>query len=188
MSSTIPIDKKSRHERREAFFTAVSEPEAIEEICDRIASGETLVDIAAGYEANYRWLYQWLYDSEFPERARLLENSMNARDSMAKEDIIGQLHRLGNIDVAKAYDKDGELLPIHEMPVELRKAISSFDVSVSEDGDITTKKLRFVDRGQMLALGGRRQKLFVDKVEMSGQMSLEQAVTESMAQNAKPKE
>lgn len=172
-----------RVQRREKFIALVAEPERLEEFCDEIAAGATLVDIATKIGANYRWLYAWFNDVDFPERGEKLVEAMNARDSMAKESIVGQLHRLGNLDIRDAYDKAGNMLPVHQLPDHVAKAVVSIDVTENEKGDVT-KKVRFTDRGQMLALGGRRQKLFVDKVEMTGQMSLEQAVMESV----KPRE
>jgi hypothetical protein len=173
----------SRLQRREAFIFRISEPEIFEDICDRISDGATLSDIAREMNANYRWVYSWFHDTDFPERAEAFEIAKAARDSLMKEDVIGQIHRLATMDIREAFDDAGNLKAISNIPEHLAKGISSIDTSYDQQG-VETKKIKFVDRGQMLALGGRRQKMFVDKVEMSGQMSLEQAVMESV----KPRE
>ncbi len=173
----------NRKQRKEKFIAKISEPETFEDICDTISDGGTLSDIAREMGANFRWLYSWINDPEFPERSEAYVVAENARDALAKEDVIGQIHRLSNMDIREAFGENGNLLPIGKIPVHIAKGIASIDTTIDDRG-VETKKLRFVDRGQMLALGGRRQRLFVDKVEMTGQMSLEQAVMESV----KPRE
>ena len=173
----------TRKQRREQFMSRMAEPETFEQICDDVADGKTMIDVAVELNANFRWLYSWVNDEFFPERKQAWDSAETARDIFQKESIVGQLHRLGNMDIREAFDGNGNLLPIHQIPEHIAKGIASIDVSTSEDGE-TTKKLRFTDRGQMLALGGRRHRMFVDKVEVSGQMSLEQAVMESV----KPRE
>lgn len=174
---------KTRRERKENFAALISEPEAFEIICEDISDGTTLSDVARRMEANFMWLHSWIHDDMFPERAERLMVALNARDALTKEDVIGQLHRIANIDIRDAFDEHGNLLSVQNLPESVAKAIASIDVSTNEAGDIM-KKVRFVDKSQMLALSGRRQRMFVDKVEVTGQMTLEQAVMESV----KPRE
>jgi len=167
----------------ERFAALVAEPEFLDDLCDRISDGDTLSDITREMCVKFRWMYAWLNDPEFPDRKTKFNEAENARDAMSREDIVGQIHRLANVDVRQLYDDSGNLLPVHKLPDAIAKGISSIDMTENERGEVT-KKIRFVDRGQMLSLGGRRQRMFVDKVEMTGQMSLEQAVMESV----KPRE
>ena len=173
----------TRAERRERFNMAAKEPEFLEVLCDRIADGETLVDITRGMGANFRWMYEWLNDMNFPERREKYNEAENARDASMKEDIVGQIHRLSNVNVKDMFDDSGNLKRISDLSDHVAKAVASIDVTENEKGEVT-KKIRMVDKGQMLTLGGRRQRMFVDRVDVSGQMSLEQAVNESM----KPRE
>ena len=170
---------ESRSVRREKFLAVAGEPEFIEELCDKISDGETLSDICRKMNIKFRWMYAWLNDEELPERKAKYIEAENARDAMSKEDVLGQIHRLSNIDVRRLFDEHGDLLPAHKLPDDIAKAVSSIDVTENEKGEVT-KKVRFVDRGQMLTLGGRRHRMFVDRVENTGSMTLEQAVTESL--------
>lgn len=169
----------NRKSRQEKFAAIVAEPEFLEELLDRISEGETLSAICRGMDVKFRWMYAWLNDAEFPDRKTRFNEAEAARDALSKEDIVGQLHSLANIDVREMYDESGQLLPIKQMPPHIAKAISSIDITENDKGDIT-KKVRFVDRGQMLALGGRRHRMFVDKIEATGSLTLEQAVMESV--------
>lgn len=172
--------RKSKFER---FTAIVAEPEFLDVLCDRVSEGETLSNICREYGVKFRWMYAWLNDEEYPDRKAKYTESENARDALSKEDLIGQLHSLANTDVRDMFDASGMLLPVHKMPSHIAKAISSIDMVENERGEVT-KKVRFVDRGQMIGLGGRRHRMFVDRVETTGQMSLEQAVLES----TKPRE
>lgn len=169
--------------RRERFLSAVAEPEFLEDLCDKISDGKNLADIAIDMEANYRWLFDWVNSAEHPERLEMFEAAKKARDSMSSESLIGQMHTIANLDIRDAFDAHGELLPPHEMPAHVAKAVVSVDTMIDEKGK-ETRKIKFVDRAQMIALGGRRQRMFVDKVELNGSMSLEQAVMESVKPRA----
>lgn len=169
----------TRRERMERFVASVSEPDALEVMCDKISDGITLSDLARELGANFMWLYSWLYDEAAPDRSKALQRAMDARDAMAREDVIGQIHRLANVDIRRMFDKRGNLLPIHQLPEDVAKAVSSIETVENEQGDVT-KKVKLVDRGQMLALGGRRQKMFTDKVDLGVGKTLEQAVLESL--------
>lgn len=178
MGSNVKFNEPKKV-RMERFLSRVAEPEFLDDLCDRLSDGGNLADVAIEMTANYRWLFNWINDEEHPERATAVEAAGSARDSMAKESIIGQLHSLANLDIRDAFGENGEMLEAKDLPVHVAKAVASVDVTIDDKGK-ETRKMRFVDRGQMIALGGRRQRMFADRVEVTGQMSLEQAVMESV--------
>lgn len=75
-------------------------------------------------------------------------------------------------DIRKAYDKNGRLLPVHELPDELALVIGSIKVFEEFEGSGENRvqvgevrELKFTDRLRALELLGKHLKLFVDKVE-----------------------
>lgn len=89
--------------------------------------------------------------------------------------VLRELYSLATCDVSEAYDENGYLKPIHEIPLQVRRAIAGVE-TVEEYATIdgkkecigTTKKLKFWDKNKSLESLGRYLKLFVDRLEKSG--------------------
>lgn len=53
--------------------------------------------------------------------------------------IVQELADVGFVDIDEAFNEDGELLPLHDMPARLRRAISSIEVESTDRGSVMTK-------------------------------------------------
>jgi phage terminase small subunit len=92
------------------------------------------------------------------------------------ERILKEIARLAMVDIGQAFNADGTLKPLKDMPEDVRRCISGIDVDEIKITDLTgnnkvtglTKKIRFWDKVKTLELLGRYQKLFTDKIEHSG--------------------
>lgn len=100
--------------------------------------------------------------------------------------VLGEILRLARVDLSQAYDDAGNLLHPKQMPEDVRRAISSIEVfeeheGVGRDrkyiGDTT--KVKFWDKTKALELLGKNLKLFTDKLEHSGKVTLEDLLDES---------
>lgn len=66
---------------------------------------------------------------------------------------------LGHFDPGELYDQDGGLIPIHQLPEHVRRAIASVEVVVGKDKE-TTKKVKFWDKNAALANIGKHLGMF----------------------------
>lgn len=82
--------------------------------------------------------------------------------------VIKELARIAFIDPKAFYDKKGNLLPVHKMPEDARRALRGFDV----DG-LTISKVRFEKRAALEAL---LDYLAPKKFEHSGTITLKDCV------------
>ena len=48
--------------------------------------------------------------------------------------VLGELLRLARVDIAGAFDKNGKLKPIHEIPEDVRRAICGVEVDELFEG------------------------------------------------------
>lgn len=88
------------------------------------------------------------------------------------QSILKGLLRIAEYDPADAYNEDGTLKNIKDMPLSLRKAIASIEVDELWEGigkdrkqiGVTTK-IRFWNKNEALRDLGRHKKLFVDIVD-----------------------
>jgi phage terminase small subunit len=103
-------------------------------------------------------------------RVQQLLAKRNEKLELKADDILRELLRIAQVDIAKIYDADGLLLPIHEMPEDVRRAIAGVDVLSHGDGETvwTTKKVRFWDKTKALELLAKVLKLLTDRVELVG--------------------
>lgn len=114
------------------------------------------------------------------------------RVEVKQDDVLRELLRIARTDIGEAFNTDGTLKPLHEMPEDVRRAIASIEVETlhvkgeADDGPFDrgtarVAKIRFWDKTRGLEMLGRHLKLFTDKVEHSGTLTLDQLVPKRKA-------
>lgn len=88
-------------------------------------------------------------------------NRRAARVEVKADDVLRELIRIFSADVGRAFDERGNILPIHEIPEDVRRAISSYEKDA--DGVV---KVRFWSKPEALKLAGQHLKLFTEKHEL----------------------
>jgi phage terminase small subunit len=91
------------------------------------------------------------------------------------DDVLREYLKLAFCDIGRAYDENGHLLPIKDIPEDVRRAISSVDTEELWEGYGSEKerignirKVKFWEKTKALEALGRTLKLFTDKAEISG--------------------
>ena len=97
---------------------------------------------------------------------------------MNPDRIVRELTFLGTADVSKAFDTEGNLLPIHEIPEDVRRAIAGFELveERDENGEGTghmTKKVKFWDKNTSLLGLAKVFKMLTDRVDVKHTVTLE---------------
>lgn len=127
-----------------------------------------------------------------------IQNHMSARSirvQVSADTVLKELLAIATVDLAEAYDENNDLLPIHQIPKEVRKAIAGIEVftevqygpaqTASTDGGEVekvkevvgrTKKLKMNDKIKALELLGKHLKLFTDKIDVTGKVTLAELV------------
>lgn len=109
-----------------------------------------------------------------PEVRRCIDEALArraARVEVKADDILRELLRLAMVDIGEAFDEEGRLKPIKDIPPDVRRAISGVDVTeIMEDGRPVglLKKVRLWDKKGSLELLGKHLRLFVDRLEATG--------------------
>lgn len=157
----------SLNPRRRAFV--------IEYLRDRNA---TKAAIRAGYSAlsAHSEGPRLLEDPEVMNEIQTRLERLLVKVESKAEDVIRDLVELSQVDLRDAYDDQGRLLPIHEMPVSVRKAILSveseelYGMVPGEDGMERApigqvRKVKFIDPTKVKEMLAKYHKLLTDKVE-----------------------
>lgn len=94
---------------------------------------------------------------------------------VSAEFVVRELLKVATADLSEAFDENGKLKPIHEIPKNVRMAIASIETDEIFDGFGEdrhkigeTKKIKFWNKMQSLDLLGKHLKMFTEKVEHSG--------------------
>jgi phage terminase small subunit len=138
--------------------------------------------VAAGYSRKtaYAQGSRLLKNAEVARAIAEAQGRRAERVEVKADDILRELLRLATTDIGKAFNPEtGQLLPLHEMPEEVRRSISGIEVETLWEGrdanrrDIgTVHKVKFWDKVRGLELLGKHLKLFTDKVQVEGNVSI----------------
>lgn len=150
-----------------------------------ISLNATQAAIAASYSEKSAHVQgsQLLDNLKVTGRIQELMNKRAEKLEISGEKVLTRLDNIGDFDPADAYTELGALKNIHDIPVHLRKCISSIEVMEVEEmvhgskekiGEIT--KLKFWDKIKANELVGRHLKLFNDVKEHKHTLTLEQLV------------
>jgi phage terminase small subunit len=111
------------------------------------------------------------------ERVReLIQAEMNERSKRTQIDadkVLDRLDKIGDVDIAQAFDSKGYLLCIHDIPPEVRRCIKGIDVFEEFEGVGkdriqvgVVRKISFWDKVKANELIGKHLKLWVDRLEV----------------------
>lgn len=96
------------------------------------------------------------------------------RLSIEADFVLRELLAVASADIAEAFDDKGNLKPLHEIPLEVRKAIAGVETFEEYAGKGEqrqavgqTRKLKWWDRLKALELLGKYHQLFTDKLEVN---------------------
>lgn len=119
-----------------------------------------------------------LTNVDISQRVHELATKDITKVEMNPERIIRELSFLGTADVSKAFDDDGNLLPIQDIPEEVRRSIAGFELIEERDetgaGTGTfTKKVKFWDKNTSLLGLAKVFKMLVDVKDVKHTVTLE---------------
>lgn len=155
--------------------------ETFKTICVHVASGGSLIDLCEMWAVRYGDMIAWIRSDK--EMSRRYSDAMNDRGEWAKERILLELKRIGMADIRKIYNEDGSLKAVHEWPSEVAGFVASIETVEEFEGSGKdkeqvgwNKKVKLWNKERALELLGKNLHLFIEKVEHSGKLTLEDLV------------
>jgi len=155
----------------------LADPKLIMVVCDNIVNGGSLTELSKVWGIRYSDLYKWIMADE--DRNELYQRSLEQKKDYLSSRIIDELKYIGLADLRLVYDEEGNVLPISEWPDEIAAAIGSIKKTL---GGV---EIKVNDKIKALELMGKEVSMFSNKVEHSGQISLEALVASSMPADLK---
>lgn len=105
---------------------------------------------------------------EMDKRSKKLE--------ITAERVLEEIAKMAFANIQDIYDENGILRPISELPREVAAAVQSVKVNLTEA--CAVQEVKLWDKKGTLELLGKHLKLFTDKVEHSGKLTLEDLVAD----------
>lgn len=102
--------------------SALADPELLGDICAAVATGGTLVAFCTERSLNYKLVNRWITDDS--DRATRYKLALDIREDHAKDLIISELISYMKADVTEAFDAEGNLKRLQDMPPEVRRLIA----------------------------------------------------------------
>lgn len=127
-------------------------------------------------------------EKKFQMQARRLD--------LSADRVLQEIMRVALADISQAYDEEGNLKPVHEIPEDVRRAIVGIETEtlpalqentplegeeqVREEVLIpSVKKVKFADKNRALELLAKHLKLLTEKVEHTHAITLEKLLDEA---------
>jgi len=162
-----------------------NEEKTMDSICTHVANGGSLIELAKIWGVTYGALSNWLRKEK--ARATRWVDAQNDRTEWGKEAILLELRRIGMSDIRILFNEDGSIKPVTEWPDEAGAFVSSIEVVEEFEGTgkdrLQTgwnKKIKMWSKEKSLELLGKNLKLFLDRVEHSGNLTLEGLIAQSL--------
>ena len=99
----------------------------------------------------------------------------NSKLELTAERVLEEIMRLAFVDVSRAFAADGTMLPLHDIPPDVRRAIQSIKTQELKEYQVPVGRiteLKFHSKDTALTLLAKNLKLLVDRVEHSGSLEV----------------
>lgn len=107
------------------------------------------------------------------EEIRKAAERREQRTGITADVVLSEFLRIARVDISGAFDENGDLKPIHEIPEDVRRAISGVEVEAlfegrGEEREQTgyLKKVKFWDKNRALEALAKHLGLLIDRSEV----------------------
>lgn len=141
----------------------------------------------AGYAASNarQQAHELLSDLEVQDRIAELAEERNGELAVQAKDIIVELLRLLTADISQALDENGNVKNVHEIPIDVRRAIASFEQEETGSAkQIVRTRIKFWSKEKAAELLGKHLTLFKDVLKVEGLDDLARRIHEARQRDA----
>lgn len=172
-----------------AFHFGENDRLALAEICERIVSGKSLIEIAEDISVRYFDLKSWI-DSH-PDLKEQYNRALRERDHYLQELVISQLRQIASIDIRDIFKANGALKSHEEWPQGLGFLISAIEVLEVFDKDVPDlltghiKKIKFWNKNHATDKLGLYLSMFNRTKDTREEKTLEDLLRDAANKKAK---
>ena len=158
-------------------------PGFMDTVIDKIANGMQPLVLCEEFGIKYSDLLRYIHSD--PQRDKDFTLAVKAGESWYVQRLSQELIDIGLVDIKDMFEADGSLRAIDDIPVELRRVIAGIEVAeiwegVGRDRKVvgTLKKVKLNDKLKAIEMIGKKLKMFIDEVHVSGTVKVEHSVSD----------
>jgi phage terminase small subunit len=186
MDNTSIIKSESKDlmvENEQTDLMSFSLPEKrYQELLSYIVNGGSVLDWCSREGVPFDEFFHWKESNQ--GRAKLYDKAVGAQNEWTILRVLKELQRISLQDIRDIYKEDGTLKPIEEWSDDAAACVSSIEVSEIWDGQGADreqigvlKKVKTYDKMKGLQMIGKSLQMFIDRVDHSGTVTLEDLVS-----------
>ena len=165
---------------RKRLELVFSIPDLFDKVVEHVANGGSLLTLCRMWAVSYGRVLTWIYAQ--PEGKEKYEWALEKRVEWADEMALVDIHTYAQADIRDLFHEDGSMKLASELPDHIAIAVQSIDVTERTDdagNTTTTHKIKLVDKLKSRDMLFRTRGKYLDKVEHSGSLTLEQMLARS---------
>ncbi len=162
----------------------LTHPDLPEEVFAHVANGGTVLTLSEAWGVRYSDVMRFI--RTHPEHDKRYIQALNDRGEWGREAFLAEIRRVGLVNVREAFNADGSLKPVTEIPDDIMRCVASIEVDELFSGAGAermqigvTKKIKLESKLKALELAMKNAGLLVDKVVHSVDKKLEDLLAES---------
>lgn len=155
--------------------------ETMDIILNHVASGGSLTELCKLYNVPYHRIRYWIKDD--PVREKEFAEAHQWRNEWYVETLFAELRKIAASDLREIMGEDGRIKDPSEWPESIASVVSSFEVVEEFEGSGRNKtkvgyckKIKLWNKEKAIEMLGKHLRLFVDRVDVSGKVTLEDLV------------
>lgn len=185
-TSGLPLPAHLPKDYRERFDALTRRVDFADTIFANLANGGTLITLAEAWGVRHSDIAGYVSTSQLLKDRYAF--ALLARDEWEKERCLQELRAIATVDIRQAYNEDGTLKSIRELPAQLAAALSSVESDELFKGQGAereligyTRKVKFWDKAKAIELFMKKHGLLIDRVKVQQVSTLEDIVGASQA-------
>lgn len=146
-------------DQRSAILCGLDNASVMENIHSFVSNGGLLSEWCEMHQFDFYRVFGWIRTDS--ARMKLYEQADSIHIHAAKNKILREIKAIGGANIAEAYNADGTMKHVKDMPLHLQRAIVSMKSGITNDGQAWSE-LKTADKLKALELYGKTLALFVD--------------------------
>jgi len=156
-------------------------PDCFEVIFAHLANGGDPFSLCELLGVNYAHFNYWIQRD--PRRRKLLEEAYMRQKDWIINRFLAEIKAISFLKVTDIFEKDGTIKPVDQWPENACASLDGMEVieTFDDDGNKTgyVKKVKFNSKLKAIELLGRDLGRFVQAVEVTGKITLEDLINNS---------
>lgn len=159
-------------------------PGAFTGLLEHMAHGEPELDYCKKVGVSFADMQDFIRKDK--ERLSLYQHATVLYEQWFVIRIMQELKLIGLMDIKEAFNPNGTLKAIEDIPEAIRRTIGGIEIQETFENDDSEpsgkrwtgylKKIKFIDKIKSLELLGKKLNMFADKIQVSGSVELRHTV------------